>query len=197
MTSIVPFQATDLFRLNPVNLDVFTENFPLTFYFQYLSEWPTLFYKSIEPTYNVELLTNEFVCSGYMMGKTEGRKMDWHAHITAVTVNPAYRRLGLASLLCVQLEELTKSDPYNVYFVDLFVKVTNKLALVLYEKLGYSVYRRVVGYYGSNPNPSVKDVDDDTDAYDMRKAMMRDTKKQSVRANGRDVRVLPHEINFD
>lgn len=131
------------------------------------------------------------------MAKTEGRNMEWHSHVTAVTINHTYRRLGLASRLCTQLEELTKSDPYSVYFVDLFVKVTNKLALNFYEKLGYSVYRRVIGYYGSDPSPNRKDLSDQNDAFDMRKAMIRDKKKQTVRLNGRQVHVLPYEINFD
>lgn len=198
MTSIVPFQATDLFYLNATNLDVFTENFPLTFYFQYLSDWPTLFYKSIESTVDpITNASNSLIASGYMMAKTEGRNMEWHSHVTAVTINHTYRRLGLASRLCTQLEELTKSDPYSVYFVDLFVKVTNKLALNFYEKLGYSVYRRVIGYYGSDPSPNRKDLSDQNDAFDMRKAMIRDKKKQTVRLNGRQVHVLPYEINFD
>lgn len=33
------------------------------------------------------------------------------------------------------------------YFVDLFVRKSNKLAIGMYEKLGYAVHRRVLGYY--------------------------------------------------
>ncbi|CAN0410093.1 unnamed protein product, partial [Discosporangium mesarthrocarpum] len=36
---------------------------------------------------------------------------------------------------------------YNAYFVDLFVRVSNALALNMYQSFGYSVYRRVLGYY--------------------------------------------------
>ncbi|ODV58518.1 peptide alpha-N-acetyltransferase complex B subunit NAT3 [Ascoidea rubescens DSM 1968] len=193
MTSINPFKATDLFDINPVNLDTLTENFPLYFYFQYLIEWPSLFFKS-EEIFN----DNERTISGYMMGKAEGSGMEWHSHITAVTVNPIYRRLSLASKLCVDLEDFTKSNPYNVYFIDLFVKVTNLLAQNLYEKLGYSVYRRVVGYYGSSVNDvkNRNDINDDIDAYDMRKSLPRDAKKQCVRENGKKHYVSPNEIEF-
>lgn len=38
---------------------------------------------------------------------------------------------------------------YDGYFVDLFVRVSNSLAIGMYEKFGYSVYRRVLGYYSS------------------------------------------------
>jgi len=40
---------------------------------------------------------------------------------------------------------------HNGYFVDLFVRVSNKVAYDMYTKFGYTVYRRVLGYY-SGPN---------------------------------------------
>lgn len=42
----------------------------------------------------------------------------------------------------------------HCYFVDLFVRVSNKVAVDMYNKLGYSVYRRVIEYYSG-------DVDED------------------------------------
>lgn len=36
---------------------------------------------------------------------------------------------------------------YNAFFVDLFVRVSNALAISMYNAFGYSVYRRVLGYY--------------------------------------------------
>lgn len=36
---------------------------------------------------------------------------------------------------------------YNAFFVDLFVRVSNTLAINMYNAFGYSVYRRVIGYY--------------------------------------------------
>ncbi len=56
MTSMMPFRATDLLDLNPVNLDVLTENFTLSFYLDYLTQWPSLFFKSVSP---------DGICSGY------------------------------------------------------------------------------------------------------------------------------------
>jgi N-terminal acetyltransferase B complex catalytic subunit len=35
----------------------------------------------------------------------------------------------------------------NTYFVDLFVRVSNKRAVDMYHKLNYVVYRRIIGYY--------------------------------------------------
>lgn len=69
--------------------------------------------------------------------------------------------------------------------MDLFVRVSNEVAVEMYKQLGYSVYRRVIGYYS-----------DDEDAFgtisilyviffdlyslDMRKALPRDTEKKSI-----------------
>lgn len=185
MSSLKPFQLTDLFLLNAVNLDPLTENFNIAFYAEYLTTWPSLFFSS-----------SEFSClSGYMMGKTEGSGDLWHTHITAVTVNAHYRRLGLASYLCDNLEYMTDAPPHETNFIDLFVKVTNTLAVQLYEKLGYSVYRRVVGYYGGNERPVMDRINDDKDAFDMRKSMKRDAGR-SVRADGRDQRCLPQDVVF-
>ncbi|CUM64659.1 uncharacterized protein PRCAT00002268001 [Priceomyces carsonii] len=195
MTSIKPFQMEDLFEINPINIDPLTENFNPSFYFHYLTEWPTLFFKSVEP-YDDFGQHNEI--SGYMMGKVEGQlsRKEWHTHITAVTISNQYRRIGLASDLCLQLEELTKGKPYETLFVDLFVKVTNTLGRQLYEKLGYSVYRRVVGYYGRTiPEDRLK-IDDEIDAFDMRKLLPRDVNNDTVRKNGEKVCVLPQEVVF-
>ena len=35
----------------------------------------------------------------------------------------------------------------NCFFVDLFVRVSNKVAVDMYHNLGYSVYRKVLEYY--------------------------------------------------
>ncbi len=36
---------------------------------------------------------------------------------------------------------------YNAYFVDLFVRMSNALAIGMYKKFGYIVYRQVIKYY--------------------------------------------------
>ena len=37
----------------------------------------------------------------------------------------------------------------NAFFVDLYVRTDNQLAVSLYNKLNYSVYRHILEYYGS------------------------------------------------
>lgn len=190
MTSIKPFQATDLFELTPINLDPLTENFYLYFYHQYLYTWPTLSYKSVD---------DDNQPTGYMLAKTEGKNKEWHAHISAVTVDPNYRRVGLGSYLCDQLRIVVEPErPIYAWFIDLFVKCSNKTAITLYEKLGYSVYRRVVGYYetGDMSNINKKKTNDEIDAFDMRLSLARDVNNESIRENGRKFHVLPEEVVF-
>ena len=87
-----------------------------------------------------------------------------------MTVAPTYRRIGLAKTLMDDLENLS-TEVYNSYFVDLFVRASNELAISMYEKFGYVKYRRVLNYYAG---------DDPEDAYDMRKALKRDVNKASI-----------------
>jgi N-terminal acetyltransferase B complex catalytic subunit len=59
----------------------------------------------------------------------------WHGHITALTVAPQYRRLGLAKLLTESLERA--SNEQNAWFVDLYVRESNEVAGGLYRGMGY------------------------------------------------------------
>ena len=115
MTSTRPFQMNDLFRFNNVNLDVLTETYNMPFYLQYMSTSPELFTVATAPDGSI---------TGYMLGKAEGTGELWHGHVSAVTVSPLYRRLGLARTLMEDLES-TSSNVYNAYFVDLFVRASN------------------------------------------------------------------------
>lgn len=101
------------------------------------------------------------------MGKAEGQGTNWHGHVTALSVSPDYRRLGLAALLMKFLEDV--SEKKRCFFVDLFVRVSNQIAINMYQLLGYIVYRLVLEYYSGDEN-----------AYDMRKALKRDVEKKSM-----------------
>lgn len=61
---------------------------------------------------------------GYVYGKVEGLgpKYPWHGHVTAVTVAPEFRRLGLARALMGLLERVSDKT-HHAYFVDLFVRL--------------------------------------------------------------------------
>lgn len=109
--------------------------------------------------------------------------MNWHGHVTAISVAPEYRRLKLARKLMALLEEITEVV-HNGFFVDLFVRASNTVAIRMYYQLGYVVYRRVLLYYNGTE-----------DGLDMRRAMKRDVKKLSMVPLGRDIR--PEDLEYD
>jgi ribosomal protein S18 acetylase RimI-like enzyme len=43
-----------------------------------------------------------------VMGKAEGHGENWHGHVTALTVSPEFRRLGLAATLMTWLEDVSE-----------------------------------------------------------------------------------------
>jgi N-terminal acetyltransferase B complex catalytic subunit len=111
MSELRRFRAQDLFSFNPINLDRLTETYNLSFYLSYMATWPDLFLVQHSPTpavssslteklKNLSLDNTSHPCEGrmigYLMGKLEGRGTDWHSHVTAITVSPEYRRLGIA-----------------------------------------------------------------------------------------------------
>ncbi|PKB99220.1 acyl-CoA N-acyltransferase [Rhizophagus irregularis] len=168
MSELRRFRTTDLFRFN---------NYNISFYLTYLARWPDLFCVQESPSGTI---------MGYIMGKAEGRNKDWHGHVTAITVAPEYRRLGLADGMMKLLENVSEKI-YDGYFVDLFVRVSNKVAIGMYKKFGYSVFRRVNGYYSSGDN-------NEEDAFDMRKPLPRDEKRESVIENGENNIVKPEDL---
>ena len=83
------------------------------------------------------------------------------------------------------LEEVTVKR-HNGFFVDLFVRPSNEVAINMYKALGYVVYRTVLKYYAGGG--------DSEDAFDMRKAMPRDKDKTTVVPLTHPIH--PHELEF-
>eukprot|EP00055_Hartaetosiga_balthica_P004205 m.10609 g.10609 ORF g.10609 m.10609 type:complete len:177 (-) comp3694_c0_seq1:3967-4497(-) len=173
MTTLRPFQCNDLWKFNKVNLDPLTETYNLGFYFQYMAQWPEYF--TVAESASGDMM-------GYIMGKVEGRDTDWHGHVTALTVAPEYRRLGLANQMMKDLEDISENR-HGGYFVDLFVRKSNDVAVKLYEKLGYQTYRTVIEYYSG---------ENSEDAYDMRKSLGKDPEKKKMIPLDRPIH--PHEL---
>ena len=81
--------------------------------------------------------------------------------------------------------ETVSEKIYDTYFVDLFVRSSNHIAIKMYEKFGYTVYRRVLGYYTGSHHE---------DALDMRKALPKDVNKKSVIPLTRPIK--PEELEW-
>ncbi len=61
--------------------------------------------------------------------------LPWHGHVTCLTVAPQYRQMGLAKTLTARLDQACEQD--NAWFMDLFVRVSNKTAINMYKGMGY------------------------------------------------------------
>ncbi len=165
MTSVRRMRATDLFSLNAVNLDRYTENYHVGFYTHYMLHWPAL---------NV-VATSFGRPVAYVMAKSEGAggphaEEPWHGHLSALTVAPAWRRAGLARRLMAGLEAACAAG--GMHYVDLYVRESNAAAREMYAAMGYVDYRRVREYY-SEPRE---------DALDMRKALGDEAARLCLRA---------------
>ncbi|KAJ3009629.1 UNVERIFIED_CONTAM: N(alpha)-acetyltransferase 20, NatB catalytic subunit [Siphonaria sp. JEL0065] len=176
MSFLRRFTADDLFKFNNINLDPLTETYNISFYLGYLAQWPDYF---------VMAESSSGASMGYIMGKAEGDAELWHGHVTALTVAPEYRRMNLAKRLMDVLENVSEKV-YDTYFVDLFVRASNSVAINMYKGFGYSVYRTVLGYYSG--------VNDNENAYDMRKAFPKDVHKKSIIPMKRPIK--PEELEW-
>jgi ribosomal-protein-alanine N-acetyltransferase len=69
-------------------------------------------------------------------------------HIMNLAVHPAHRRRGLASQLMDELFERTAGDPRRGYTLE--VRISNDMAIALYERFGFEASGVRRGYYTDN-----------------------------------------------
>ena len=155
MVSIQHWSLNDQWNFGRVNIDEWTETYSVPFYLYYSMQWPEL-------AWTVRNNSEEVV--GYIIGQAKTDKPEESkGHVTALTICEDYRRVGIATLLMNLLE--TISDQFfKAYFVDLYVRPTNKNAQTLYQKMGYILYRQIINYYETIHE----------DGFDMRKSLSRD-----------------------
>lgn len=66
-----------------------------------------------------------------VLGKAEGTGVEWHGHVTVLSVAPEYCRLCLARKMTAQLERVS-DETYHSFLVDLYVRCTNAIAIGMY-----------------------------------------------------------------
>ena len=122
MTSLRRFTANDLFKINRMycysftlrNLDPLTENVFLSskmtvqhfILSAVLGSMARIFLHCHRQSWTRNGLQYSFNVM-QVMGKAEGKDKEWHGHVTALTVGPQYRRVGLADQLMKLLEDIT------------------------------------------------------------------------------------------
>lgn len=62
-----------------------------------------------------------------VMGKAEGSvaREEWHGHVTALSVAPEFRRLGLAAKLMEMLEEISERFAGSTFFNGIIGRLTH------------------------------------------------------------------------
>ena len=80
-----------------------------------------------------------------VMGKAEGQGENWHGHVTALTVAPEFRRLGLAGRLMQSLEEISERwvSWWNLISHFSLISLWRVLMMFLHEHQKY--------FWNSNP----------------------------------------------
>ena len=156
----------DLQHFNNVNLDYWTEMYTTSFYTTYLLRDPDLC---------VVAESSSGAIAGYLLAKVEGSGEDWHSHISAISISPEFRRLGIAKMLLDWFESVS-AKVHFCWFADLYVRVTNSVAIEMYKRRGYHVFREVVGYYSGVEN-----------AYDMRMPLIRDVGRKCLLGAGKSI----------
>ena len=77
----------------------------------------------------------------------------------------------------MQYLEKVSEKTYDAYFIDLNVRPSNKIAITMYEGLGYINYHRTKNYYTSP----------EEDRFIMRKSLPRDQEKISTSLKPEDM----------
>lgn len=73
-----------------------------------------------------------------VMGKAEGSvaREEWHGHVTALSVAPEFRRLGLAAKLMEMLEEISERLAEYTFFTGIkyqYMKCSNYLVFHVFH----------------------------------------------------------------
>jgi len=144
-------RAEDLMGMQACNLNNLPENYQMKFWIWHLVGWPQISYVAEDDKGKIV---------GYILAKIEEYPEDGntiHGHVNSISVLRSHRRLGIAKKLMIQSQR-AMSEIYQVPYVSLHVRKSNKAALGLYkDSLGFTVHAVDKGYYA-----------DGEDAYQMR-----------------------------
>ncbi|XP_068151645.1 N-alpha-acetyltransferase 20 [Drosophila tropicalis] len=160
MTSFREMRLDDLFKLNPLVFDYFTEVYSLPFFVKHLIQWSGQSQVAESPNGQIK---------GYIFGKTVTNCPKTHGHICALTVAQDYRRLGVGTCLMNHFSKFV--DQQGACYVNLLLRCSNIAAYELYRRLGYIHRRTLLDYY---PDAVPEN------AFDMLKPLSRDLQKPSL-----------------
>uniref|UniRef100_A0A8B9BAM8 N-acetyltransferase domain-containing protein n=1 Tax=Anser brachyrhynchus TaxID=132585 RepID=A0A8B9BAM8_9AVES len=91
-----------------------------------------------------------------IMGKAEDfvAREEWHGHVTSLSVACEFQQL----LFFLTVSYLFFSERKGGFFIDLFVRISNQVAVHIYKQVGYSVYWTVLEYYSASSGEPDEDI---------------------------------------
>ncbi len=132
----------DLPRVIEINRRCLPENYPVAFFEEHLERWGKAFFVA-ECDENVV---------GYVMCRVEWGWSNFKpaftrkGHVISLAVEPEYRGMGIGTALMRSALRVLRED-YGAEEVYLEVRVSNKPAISLYEKLGFVKVKVIPHYY--------------------------------------------------
>lgn len=140
--SIQFFEVKDLDEVVHINWTSLPENYDNSFFLSLFSHYPRTFLVAKEGGRVIGYITGR-VETGF--SELKRFSLNRKGHIVSVAVLPEHRKKGVASGLLAKALEGFKE--YNVSECFLEVRESNKAAINLYKKFGFSVTRHIRGYY--------------------------------------------------
>ncbi|MEM4717917.1 MAG: N-acetyltransferase [Desulfurococcaceae archaeon] len=133
----------DIERVIYINQVSLPEHYPRGFYEDLLEHWGKAFYVAVDPDGNVV---------GYIMNRVEYKPGFFKylivksGHVVSIAVLQEHRNKGLGyALMAYAMRTLYEEYRCNETYLE--VRVSNKPAISLYEKLGYKIVKIEKGYY--------------------------------------------------
>ncbi|KAG1834882.1 acyl-CoA N-acyltransferase, partial [Suillus variegatus] len=159
----------DLTKIQQCNLHNLPENYHMRYWAYSFITWPEVSYLAEDSSGRCsrlctlvdvgECCAHVFTTNSITPYREPDEQFPWLqvGHVNSLSVLRTYRRLGLAKRLML-LSQKAMIDSYNIEYIQLHVRKSNRAAFTLYrDKLGFQIHRKEVGYYG-----------DGEDAYSMR-----------------------------
>jgi len=133
----------DINSVIDINMSELPEHYPRSFFEELLEKWGKAFYVAEDPSGSVV---------GYIMTRVELKPgffkhfIARSGHVVSIAVRRDHRRLGLGyALMAYAMKSMHEDYKCNETYLE--VRVSNKPAISLYEKLGYRVVKVERSYY--------------------------------------------------
>jgi len=133
----------DIDSVIDINMSELPEHYPRSFFVELLEKWSRAFYVAE---------SSSGIVVGYIMTRVEYKPgffkhfLVKSGHVVSIAVRRDHRRLGLGYALMAHAMKSMYED-YKCNETYLEVRVSNKPAISLYEKLGYKVVKVEKSYY--------------------------------------------------